>query len=105
MMKRLLTLAVAASLSACATIGAADRLAAAAPTIERIQTSYDAAKRLVALFLPYLPADRRAQIEEIGGLVDRALYAARTASTVAAQRAAIEQAREATAQFLITSGN
>lgn len=104
-MKRFLTLAVAASLSACVTTGTADRLAAAAPTIERIAASYDAGKRLVALFLPYLPVDRRAQIEAIGAAVDRALYAARTASTIAAQRAAIEQAREATAKFLVASGN
>jgi hypothetical protein len=102
-MKMILSLAIAASLSACATMAAAPQPVSSA-AVAQVQARYDTAKRLAELFLPYLPAERRQQIEVIGALVDRALSAARLATTVAEQRAAIEEARAAADRFALVTG-
>ncbi len=102
-MKMILALALAASLPACATMSTGS-LPVSSAAIAQVQTRYDTARRWAQLFLPYLPAERRAQIEAIGGLVDRALTAARLATTIAEQRAALDEARAAADRFAIVTG-
>jgi hypothetical protein len=108
-MKSILALALAASLSACATTSTGtaslgDRLAAAAPLIDAVQQRYDRARGFAALFMPYLPPPRAAQLRAIGAVVEQALAAARTATSVAEQAAEIQRARDAAAQFAFVGG-
>jgi hypothetical protein len=108
-MKSILAIALAASLSACATTsagnaGLGDRLAAAAPLIDAVQQRYDRARAFAALFLPYLPPARAAQLRAIGAVVEQALAAARTATSVGEQAAEIQRARDAAAQFAFVGG-
>lgn len=101
-MKTILMLAVAASLSACATTR--DRLASAAPAIAAVQSAYDQARGFAALFLPFLPDAQRARVEALGLAVERALALARAASSAAAQARAIEDARAAADTYRLATG-
>ncbi len=104
-MKKTLCLALAASLSltACATTGS--RLATAGAGIASLQAGYEAARSFAQLFLPFLPADRRAQIEQLGAGVEAALDAARTATTTAARLEALARAERAAADYRLATGN
>jgi dipeptidase len=90
--KRIVILALAASLAACATVSTPSTA-----QIDRVQERYDQAKAVAALLSPYLPLDYVARIARAELLADQALLAARLASTIAEQRAALARAEAAIA--------
>lgn len=96
----LLLAAASLGLAACGPIHSAGDVVAAAPSkIEQAQEAYEGAKAFAELLLPLLPADRQARIRELEGKIERLLWFARTASTIAAQAAAVDQANDAIAEL------
>jgi trans-aconitate methyltransferase len=83
-------LAGALSLAACATMRAPSTA-----QLDRVQARYDQVKAFADLLLPYLPEHRAARVRLAGRVADRALLAARVATTIAEQRAALARAEAA----------
>lgn len=102
-MKRLLTAALCAASLACA--GCATMPAASSATIDRVQARYDDTKAWAELILPYVSPERAARVRLAMALTDRALLAARNASTVAEQRFALGRAEAASAVITSTAFN
>ncbi|WP_156002616.1 hypothetical protein [Sphingomonas melonis] len=103
-MKRMLVAALAAAslaLASCATMPAP---AQATPAIDRAQAAYDRIASAAELLLPFLPADRAAQVRLAMALAERGLIAARYAATAVEQVAALRQAEAATATIESTAG-
>lgn len=101
MIRPVLALVLATLLTGCAGGTAPVRSAGAVleqarPTIDQLQARYDAARPFAELMLPYLPAERAAQVRLAAAIVERALAAARLAVTIAEQRAALQRAEQAT---------
>ena len=105
-MKIPIVLALAASLSACATSGTSDapRLQRIDAALVRIETGYAAARSLAMLFAPWLPPARVAQLAALADGADRALAAARLATDLATRRTALRRAQAAAAAFRLAAG-
>ena len=87
-MKRLLTAALCAAsmmLASCATMPtpSTGQAAQMGTAIDRAQAAYDRIAAATTLILPYLSADRAAQVRLAMSLAERGLLAARYAATAA----------------------
>ncbi|KQM65776.1 hypothetical protein ASE75_05970 [Sphingomonas sp. Leaf17] len=92
-MTRIITAIILANLAcACATIQAPPRDA-----VDRAQAAYDRIAATAQIILPYVSPARAARIQLALSLAERGLIAARLASTLAEQRAALARAEAATA--------
>lgn len=120
--KRIVLLLACASLSLTACTAAAPPVVVGAPPpvvapeapaslvviatrVEQAQGLYDRTKAFVDLFLPYMPASRAAQVRAAGAMVEKALMAARLATTLAGQKRAVNSIDTALAQFKFISGS
>lgn len=95
--------AAALGLAACTGTGpirsSGDVVASAATKIDQAQEAYAGAKAFAELLIPFLPADRVERIREIESKIERLLWLARTASTIAQQISAVDQAEAAIAEL------
>lgn len=95
--------AAALGLAACSGTGAirssGDVVASAATKIDQAQEAYAGAKAFAELLIPFLPADRVERIREIESKIERLLWLARTAATIAEQISAVDQAEAAIAEL------
>ncbi|GGB21583.1 hypothetical protein GCM10011380_08970 [Sphingomonas metalli] len=104
-MRCILVLALAASLSACATSGAHLTPAAASGAITTAQATFDSARAFAAIFMPFLSDAQRARVDAIADVAAQALETARTATTAAARAQALADAKKATAEYQLATGN
>lgn len=86
-MRTILTLALAASLSACATIPDS--------TLTRIEDSYDRLSSAATLATPFMEPGRRARVNLVLKLLGAAIGAAREARTIQERDAALARANKA----------
>jgi hypothetical protein len=104
-MKRWMTLALAASLSGCASPpGLATGWQRADTAIAQVAAGYTAARSVAALFAPFVPVAQQARLLVLAEAVERALAAARRASGLAARRAALREAVAASAAYRLAAG-
>ena len=87
-MKRMLIAAVTAASMTLASCASMPTAAQVAPQVERAQKAYNRIAAAADVILPFLPAERAAQVRLAMALAERGLIAARYAATVAAQLAA-----------------
>ena len=104
-MNRMLIAALAAASMALASCATMPTAAQVAPQIDRAQAAYDRIGGAADLVLPYLSSARAARLRLAMSLAERALLAARLASTTAEQLAALKQAEAATAAIESTAGS
>lgn len=98
-MRKLCTLALAASLSACATTGTTPPVKTqVASAVQRAADAWARIKATAALWLPLLPADRQAQVQSAIAVGDRAVLIAQAAATVAEASAALAEVNAAAGQ-------
>lgn len=103
-MKRMLTAALAAASMTLASCASMPTAAQVAPQVERAQAAYNRIAAAAEVILPFLPAERAAQVRLAMALAERGLIAARYAATVAEQLTALKQAEAATASIESTAG-
>lgn len=96
-----LALAVAAlGLAACGPVHSAGDVVAAAPSkVDQAQEAYEGAKAFAELLLPFLSADRAQRIRDLEAKIERYLWIARTAATIAQQISAVDHAEAAIAEL------
>ena len=102
-MKKLLTAALCAAsmaLASCATMPTASGVA-----IDRAQAAYDRIAASADIILPFLSPERQARVRLAMALTERGLLAARTAATIAEQRAALAQVEAASTVIATTASN
>ncbi|MHA0330270.1 hypothetical protein [Sphingomonas melonis] len=103
-MKRMLVAALAAASMTLASCASMPTAAQVTPKVERAQAAYNRIAAAAEVILPFLPAERAAQVRLAMALAERGLIAARYAATVAEQLAALKQAEAATASIESTAG-
>ena len=102
-MKRLLTAALCAASMALASCASMPTGSAAA--IDRAQAAYDRIAASADIILPFLSPERQARVRLAMALTERGLLAARTAATIAEQRAALAQVEAASTVITTTAAN
>jgi hypothetical protein len=71
----------------------------AGAAVERAEQHYAEVAAVADRVLPYLPARQAERLRTFQAMIEGALYAARTATTIAGQLAAVREAQAATAQL------